>query len=90
MTLTIISRTRVLMPLVLLTLSACSGAKDETVFTLYRSSVLNENMRIHVASFDARDGRDYNAENCEQARQLFQAQDGVTTRFWCELGRYRK
>lgn len=69
--------------------SACRVG-DSATYTLYRSSVLNEGMRIHVATFDALDGEDYNRDNCEQARELFQAQPGVTTKFWCEKGRYRK
>lgn len=65
---------------------------DGEVYTLYRNSVSQggDSMRIHVGTFDSRDGHDYNMENCEQARALFQAQPGVKTRFWCEKGRYRK
>jgi len=43
-----------------------------------------------VATFDAADGESYNKENCEEARELFQSQDGVKTKFWCEKGRYKK
>jgi hypothetical protein len=72
-------------------LVSCSAdSLSDSAFTLYRTSVLDESMRIHIATFDSKDGRDYNQENCELARQLFQSQDGVKTRFWCELGRYRK
>ncbi len=63
---------------------------SNSAFTLYRTSVLDESMRIHIATFDSKDGRNYNQENCELARQLFQSQDGVKTRFWCEMGRYRR
>ena len=52
-------------------------------------SVLDENMRIHVATFDAAGGEAYNRGNCEQAQALFQAQPGVKTKFWCEKGRFR-
>lgn len=58
-------------------------------FTLYRDSVAIPNARIHVASFDASDPGSYNQENCAQAATLFQAQDGVKTKFWCEKGRFR-
>ena len=77
-------------------LASCSPfPANESVFTLYRNSMLddptlNKSSRIHIATFDADDGRDYNQGNCEIARQLFQSQIGVTTRFWCEMGRYRK
>jgi hypothetical protein len=77
-------------------LASCSQfPATESAFTLYRNSLLgnpslNRSSRIHIATFDADDGRDYNQGNCETARQLFQSQDGVKTRFWCEMGRYRK
>jgi len=63
---------------------------DDEVYTLYRNSVLDASMRLHVATFDSADGQEYNAENCNVAADLFQRQDGVQTRFWCEPGRYHK
>lgn len=73
-------------------LSACSlsGASDMQIFTLNRNSVTNENMRIHVATFDASEDEAYNRGNCEQAQLLFQAQPDVKTKFWCEKGRFKK
>ena len=72
-------------------LAACgTGASESTSFVLYRNSVTDENMRIHVATFDASDGEAYNRGNCEQAQSLFQAQPGVKTKFWCEKGRFKK
>jgi hypothetical protein len=77
--------------LVLLVLASCSGqARSEDVFTLYRDSPLGQEMRIHVATFDSADGKNYNQENCRLAADLFQAQPGVTARFWCEMGHFRK
>ena len=61
-----------------------------TTFTLYRNSMNDETMRIHVASFDATASEKYNRGNCEQARDLFQAQSGAKIRFWCEKGSYKK
>jgi hypothetical protein len=71
-------------------LAGCSLDKpdDGNSYTLYRGSTAGP-MRIHVASFDASDGDDYNRDNCDIARRLFQAQSGVTVRYWCEKGRYR-
>ena len=67
--------------------ATCGSARNETgVYALYRNSVLDSLARYHVATFDAKDGDLYNRENCEVARQLFQAQPGVKTRFWCEKG----
>jgi len=66
------------------------GSTDDRTFTLYRNSVTDPNMRVHVASFDANEKEEYNRENCEVAQQLFRAQPAVKTKFWCEKGRYRK
>lgn len=61
-----------------------------TTFTLYRHSTQDETMRIHVASFDATASETYNRGNCERVRDLFLAQPGVKTRFWCEKGSFKK
>lgn len=58
-------------------------------YTLYRDSLTDRSMRIHIASFDAAEGKAYNRENCELAQQLFRAQSSVKTKFWCEPGAYR-
>lgn len=57
---------------------------------MYRNSVIEPSMRIHVGTFDAADGEKYNAENCNFAATLFASQPGVTVRFWCEKGSYKK
>lgn len=67
-------------------LSACDSG---STFTLYRNSVMDSAMRIHVATFDSSDGEKYNQENCEVARQLFAQQPEVTVRYWCEKGRFK-
>jgi hypothetical protein len=82
-----LSGTRLLVAALLLSVQATGWAQDGT-FTLYRSSAFDQLARVHVGTFDAADGTDYNRENCEQARQLFQAQPGVKVRFWCEQGAY--
>ena len=66
----------------------CSNS--ESSYTLYRNSVTDENLRIHVATFDATDGHNYNMSNCQIAQDLFLKQDGVKTRFWCEKGIFKK
>ena len=73
--------------LISLFLMSCSQSES---YTLYRNSVTDENMRIHVASFDASDTGNYNQENCKIAQELFQKQDGVITKFWCEKGVFKK
>lgn len=74
-----------LFPLLLLT--ACN---QSDTYTLYRNSVLDETMRLHVATFDSKDGEKYNQGNCDIAKDLFQKQDGVKTKFWCEKGAFKK
>jgi hypothetical protein len=69
-------------------LAGCVEGQD--AYTLYRSSALDRNMRIHMATFDAEDGADYNRENCQIAADLFEAQPGVTVAYWCEPGLYRE
>jgi hypothetical protein len=71
----------------LLLLSGCSQSES---YTLYRNSIADEFERIHVASFNAKEDEKYNQGNCEIARELFQKQDGVKTKFWCEKGVFRK
>lgn len=59
---------------------------DDGAYALYRNSILGEPVRIHVATFDAKEINDYNSENCLPAAKLLQEQPGVRTRFWCEKG----
>ena len=72
------------------------GCKDESnVYTLYRNSPLDSNMRIHIATFDSSEeayggtSESYNKENCLLAASLFRAQPNVISKFWCEKGRYK-
>lgn len=83
---------RTLLGLTVLPVLMSSGCLrgDGQTFTLYRTSVKDENMRIHVATFDAGDGEAYNRENCDVAKSLFQAQPEVKSKFWCEKGRFSK
>ena len=75
-------------PLVVLLLTACG----ENIYTLYRNSATSggESWRMHVATFDAKDGEAYNMGNCQIAEELFQKQPGVTVKFWCEKGTFKK
>ena len=60
---------------------------DPGVYTLYRSSAVEGIEKVHVATFDSGDGRDYNRENCWLAADLFKGQPGVIVHYWCEEGR---
>jgi hypothetical protein len=66
-----------------------TGCGDST-YTLYRTQVRDENARTHVATFDAKDGEAYNMGNCQIAEELFQKQPGVTVKYWCEKGVFKK
>lgn len=74
------------------TATTTTAATDDhtVVFTLYRNSAVNGSLRMHVATFDAADGKAYNLANCGQAAELFGGQPGVKARFWCEPGRFRQ
>jgi hypothetical protein len=74
----------------LLPVYSYAAISNENVYTLYRNSVTDVNMRIHVATFDAAEAMEYNRDNCAQAQLLFQNQQGVKTKFWCEMGHFRK
>jgi hypothetical protein len=69
-------------------MSGCS--QDSGVYTLYRASPIDPTMRLHMATFDSEDGDAYNGGNCNIAAGLFVSQPGVTVRYWCEKGRYRR
>jgi hypothetical protein len=74
----------------LTSLAGIALASDPAVYTLYRNSLTDRTMRLHVATFDTADGEAYNRANCELAATLFQQQPGVKTKFWCEIGRFKK
>ena len=65
------------------------SCNDAQTYTLYSNSLIIPEMRVHVATFDAADGDDYNRGNCNIASELFKNQPGVTVKYWCEKGRYR-
>lgn len=67
-----------------------AGCITDETYTLYRSSVSDENARVHVATFDAVEGNDYNSGNCDIAKDLFASQEEVKVTYWCEKGSYKK
>ena len=66
---------------------ACN--RDTNTYTLYRNGEAADTLRIHVATFDAKEDGEYNHDNCEQTRELFQVHPSARSRFWCENGRFR-
>jgi|TARA_B110000977_G_scaffold88491_1_gene117598 hypothetical protein len=79
---------QILLP-ILLVFATGANANDDFA-ALYRNSVMNENMRLHISTFDTKHGRDYNWENCQLVAKLMQNQPGVLTKFWCEIGDFRE
>ena len=67
-----------------------SRVSKNQVYTLYRNSVLDENNRIHVATFDADEDESYNKGSCDIAQGLFQQQPMVKVKYWCEKGYFKK
>lgn len=72
---------------ILLALAGCDP-RDNGIYTLYRDSTSGPGMRLHVATFDATEGEEYNQGNCNIARDLFQGQPGVQVKYWCERGSF--
>ena len=75
--------------LLTIVVAATACRKHPDVYTLYRTESVGDSARIHVATFDADDEADDNRAMCEHARELFQLQPSMLSRFWCEKGRYR-
>jgi hypothetical protein len=84
------NRTGIFVALALLLPVAGASAYGDHVATLYRSSMVLSNARLHMATFDAAESFEYNWENCQLTAGLIQQQPGVKVRYWCERGRYRR
>lgn len=68
----------------LLTLAGCD---KPPIYTLYRNSPIDPNMRLHMATVDAADrSPGYNRENCDLMAEAMQNRPGVTVKYWCEQG----
>ena len=73
-----------------ITIEVYAKVSEDIIATLYRSSIILKNARIHVATFDVDINFRYNWENCQTASNLFQSQPGVKTQFWCEKGYFKE
>jgi hypothetical protein len=76
---------KVVVPLTAAALAACDS-DDDGVYTLYRSSPAVQEP-LHVATFDAAEGADYNLKNCEIVADLMANQPGVVVDYWSAMGR---
>jgi hypothetical protein len=71
-------------------MSGCAFGSDGDAATLYRNPIVGDpNERVHVATFDSKDGKSYNWTNCTTFADLVMQQEGVEVRYWCEAGRFR-
>ena len=70
---------------------ACSPpVPDREVFTLYRRAVVGSPAeRVHFATFDTANGRDYNWLGCTSTAESMNAREDTIVPYWCEIGRYR-
>jgi len=76
--------------------------KNAAPYTLYRNSQIEGAVRIHWATFDARESdQAYNLNNCAMASRLLNANLAAFAKangevpesglgFWCEPGKYSK
>jgi hypothetical protein len=68
--------------------SVCAG--DGLSYTLLRNETVGDTSRIVIATFNANETQDFNRDNCEHARELFQVEPTNHARYWCEKGSVRK
>jgi hypothetical protein len=55
-------------------LSGCNSKPNGgQVYTLWRNSQFIETLKIHVATFDSKDGLEYNRENCIRIKAVIDA-----------------
>ena len=88
-----------------LVLASCSSGSFDAgaiPYTLYRNSPIDSGLRIHWASFDARESdTNYNSNNCTISARVLNANFAASAKtdgqdsspgvgFWCEPGRYAK
>ena len=83
-------KTIILPMIILLLILGTKVSANDMATTLYRTSLIIENARMHLATFNADQGEEYNWGNCLIAAKLFQSQPDVKTYFWCEKGEYVK
>ena len=63
--------------------------RDARTYSLYRNSPFDPALRVHWATFDARDGSAFNLGNCHMAAELLNKQAPTGIRWWCEKGLVR-
>ncbi len=78
-----------------LSVTAMGCNEGGPIYTLYRNSPLDLHMRVHWASFDAKESGNYNQENCNMAADLLNKnlskenpENYPAVHFWCEKGEF--
>ncbi len=66
-----------------------ASASDASIYTLYRTYDGKSDGREHLATFDNKAGKSVNQINCQSTADLWNRRD-KSTKFWCELGRYKE
>lgn len=96
-----LGRSGVLLMLFAVGLGGCADSNKSDAFALYRNSPMDYSMRVHWATFDAKDKGSYNMNNCLMAARLLNANVTASARaegkerdvkagFWCEAGPYKE
>ena len=73
--------------------SSFADVSSVSVFTLYRNNHSNPAARVHIATFDTKNGGQYNELHCNKAVKYFRSDAksrGSDERFWCEKGYVKK
>ena len=82
-------------------MTSCSAQGGAEPYTLYRNSNLDPQLRVHWATFDAKESAStYNMDNCLMASGLLNANLDAASRragrprpqnvgFWCEPGTFK-
>jgi hypothetical protein len=65
---------------------------EKSVYTLYQGipSLDGGPTRLHVATFDAAAGADWNRNNCETVARLYKPEAGARVSHWCEPGWFKR
>jgi len=73
---------------IMLALMMAGCTTSEEPYSLYKTPLMGQQTRLHVFTFDASGGREYNKNNCQLALERFEKEQGGKFKFWCELGGY--
>ena len=69
-----------------------TNVDEKSVYTLYQGMPTLDGgvMRLHVATFDAAEGIEWNRNNCETVARLYKPVEVGRVSHWCEPGRFKR